>query len=148
MKASVLQGSAFFMVQLSDLYLTTGKNHSFDYMDLYGDSPGKNTGVGCYALLQGVFPTQGLNPGLPLCRWVLYRLSPREALGTPVDCISISFNVSANLSWKSLCLDMAPLVSRESGGPHPQACLDSPPFSLLHQGIKVVLRARQAWFCP
>ena len=25
------------------------------------DSPGKNTGVGCYALLQGIFPTQGLN---------------------------------------------------------------------------------------
>ena len=28
------------------------------------DSPGKNTGVGCYALLQGIFPTQGSNPGL------------------------------------------------------------------------------------
>ena len=30
------------------------------------DSPGKNTGVGCHALLQGIFPTQGLNPW-PLC---------------------------------------------------------------------------------
>ena len=39
-----------------------------------GDSPGKNTGVGCHALLQGNFPTQGLNPGLPHCRWILYRL--------------------------------------------------------------------------
>ena len=29
---------------------------------VHGDSPGKNTGVGCHALLQGVFPTQGLNP--------------------------------------------------------------------------------------
>ena len=28
------------------------------------DSPGKNTGVGCYALLQGIFLTQGSNPGL------------------------------------------------------------------------------------
>ena len=28
------------------------------------NSPGKNTGVGCHALLQGIFPTQGLNPGL------------------------------------------------------------------------------------
>ena len=27
-------------------------------------SPSKNTGVGCYALLQGIFPTQGLNPSL------------------------------------------------------------------------------------
>ena len=35
---------------------------------VYGDSPGKNTGAGCYALLQGIFPTQGSNPGLPHCR--------------------------------------------------------------------------------
>ena len=28
------------------------------------DSPGKNTGVGCHFLLQGIFPTQGWNPGL------------------------------------------------------------------------------------
>ena len=33
-KASILQCSAFFMVQLSHPYMTTGKNHSFDYMDL------------------------------------------------------------------------------------------------------------------
>ena len=39
------------------------------------DSPGKNTGVGCHALLQGIFPAQGLNPGLPRCRWILYHLS-------------------------------------------------------------------------
>ena len=37
-----------------------------------GDSPGKNTGVGCHALLQGIFPTQGSNPGLPHCRQILY----------------------------------------------------------------------------
>ena len=38
------------------------------------DSPGKNTGVGCHPLLQGIFTTQGLNPGLPHCRRVLYCL--------------------------------------------------------------------------
>ena len=42
---------------------------------VYGDSPGQNTGVGCHALLQGIFPTQQSNPGLPHCRWILYRLS-------------------------------------------------------------------------
>ena len=31
---------------------------------VHGDSPGKNTGVGCHALLQGIFPIQGSNPGL------------------------------------------------------------------------------------
>ena len=39
------------------------------------DSPGKNSGVGCHALLQGIFPTQGLNPCLPHCRRILYCLS-------------------------------------------------------------------------
>ena len=42
---------------------------------VHGDSPGKNTGVGCHALLQGSFPTQGLNPGLLHCRRILYQLS-------------------------------------------------------------------------
>ena len=54
------------------LILGEGKGH----MDItVKDSPGKNTGVGCHALLQGIFPTQGLNPSLLLCRWILYRLS-------------------------------------------------------------------------
>ena len=46
---------------------------------VHGDSPGKNTGVGCHFLLQGIFPTQGSNPGLPHCRWILYRLSHQES---------------------------------------------------------------------
>ena len=48
---------------------------------VHGDSPGKNTGVGCHVLLQGIFPTQGLNPGLPHSRWILYCLSPQ---GSPL----------------------------------------------------------------
>ena len=35
---------------------------------VHGNSPCKNTGMGCSALLQGIFPTQGTNPGLPHCR--------------------------------------------------------------------------------
>ena len=45
---------------------------------VHEDSLGKNTRVGCHALLQGIFPTQGSNPGhpgLPDCRWILYLLS-------------------------------------------------------------------------
>jgi len=37
--------------------------------------PDKNTGVGSLSLLQGIFPTQGSNPGLSHCRWILYQLS-------------------------------------------------------------------------
>ena len=44
------------------------------------DSPGKNTGVGCHSLLQEIFPTQGLNPGLLHCRQTLYRLSHQGSL--------------------------------------------------------------------
>ena len=39
------------------------------------NSPGQNTGVCSLSLLQGIFPTQGLSPGLPHCRWILYQLS-------------------------------------------------------------------------
>ena len=41
---------------------------------LYGDSPGKNTGVGCHALPQEIFPTQGSNPSLLHRRQSLYHL--------------------------------------------------------------------------
>ena len=39
------------------------------------NSSGKNTGVGSLSLLQVIFPTQGLNPGLPHCKQILYQPS-------------------------------------------------------------------------
>ena len=45
----------------------------------HGDSPGRNTGVGCHALLQGIFPTWGSNPGLLYCRQILTVWASREA---------------------------------------------------------------------
>ena len=65
LKASILH-SAFCMVQLSHPYTTTRK--------IKCNSPGQNTGVGSLSLLQDIFPTQELNPGLPHCRWILYQL--------------------------------------------------------------------------
>ena len=44
------------------------------------NSPGQNTGVGSCSLLQGIFPTQGSNLGLPHCRWSLYQLSHKGSL--------------------------------------------------------------------
>ena len=52
---------------------------------VYGDSLCKNTGVGCHALLQGIFPTQGLNPGLPDCRQIVYLLSHQGSLYINTD---------------------------------------------------------------
>ena len=45
------------------------------------NSPGQNTGVGSLALLQGIFPTQGSNPGLPHCGQILYQLSHQVGKG-------------------------------------------------------------------
>ena len=42
-------------------------------------SPGQNTGVGILSLLQGIFPTQGSNPGLPHCRRIFYQLNHKES---------------------------------------------------------------------
>ena len=41
------------------------------------NSPGQNTGVGSLSLPQGMFPTQGSNPGLLHCRRILYQLSDK-----------------------------------------------------------------------
>ena len=59
---------------------------------VHGDSPGKNTGMGCHALLQGIFPTQGLNPGFLHCRQILYHLSPRQNRSPP-NCTTINCNM-------------------------------------------------------
>ena len=63
-----------------------------------GNSPGKNTGVGNHSLLQGIFLSQGSNPGLPHCRQTLYRLNhlaPPKLSG---------FNLSGFLSGSPLTI--------------------------------------------
>ena len=62
------------VVQLC-LTLCNPTDYSPPGSSVHSDSPGKNTGMDCHALLQGIFPTQGSNPGLPHCRWILYHLS-------------------------------------------------------------------------
>ena len=47
------------------------------------NSPGQNTGVGSLSLLQGIFPIQGSNPGLPHCRQILYQLSHMGSITWP-----------------------------------------------------------------
>ena len=52
------------------------------------NSPGQNTGVGSFSLLQGIFTTQGSNPGLPHCRRIFYQLSHK---GSPLIRIGLLF---------------------------------------------------------
>ena len=49
------------------------------------DFPGKNTGVGCHSFLQGIFPTQGPNPGILHCRHTLLVWATRAAHSKPVS---------------------------------------------------------------
>ena len=67
------------LVAQSCLTLCNHMDCSLPGSSVHGDSPGKNTRMGCHALLQGIFPTQGSNPGLLHCRWILYQLSQQRS---------------------------------------------------------------------
>ena len=60
------------------------------------NSPGQNTGVGSLSLLQGIFPTQGWNPGIPHCRRILYQLSHK---GSPRILEWVAYPFSCKSSW-------------------------------------------------
>ena len=73
----------------------TRLNHPWNF-------PGKNTGMGCHFLLQGIFPTQGLNPGLLHFRHILNHLSHQ---GSPLcvsyvlDSVLSAFTFINRLPW-------------------------------------------------
>ena len=68
------------------------------------NSPGQSTGVGSLSLLQGIFPTQGLNPGLPHYWWILYQLSHK---GSPriLEWVAYPFWMKerGQKVWEPLC---------------------------------------------
>ena len=74
---------ALLQTLLPPLYLVSNTDSLWPH-GLYSpwDSPGQNTGVGSRSLLQGIFPTQGSNPGLPHGRQILYHLSHQ---GSPLN---------------------------------------------------------------
>ena len=61
------------------LTLCDPMNCSLPGSSVYGDSPGRNTGVGCHFCLQGIFQTQRSNFCLLHCRQILYCWATREA---------------------------------------------------------------------
>ena len=72
--------SVLCLITQSCLTLCEPMDCSLPGSSVHGDSLGENTRVGCHALLQGIFPIQGLNPGLPHCRRILYHLNHQESL--------------------------------------------------------------------
>ena len=75
-------GSASVSAQsLSRVRLCDPMDCSLPGSSVHGDSPGKNIRVGCHVLLQGIFLTQGSNPGLLSCREILYCLNHQGSPG-------------------------------------------------------------------
>ena len=80
---------SFIQICIQQIYIeclseSESRSVMFDCLRPHGlyspwNSPGQNTGVGSLSLLQGIFPTQGSNPGLPQWRRILSQLSHREA---------------------------------------------------------------------
>ena len=62
------------LVPQSCLTLCSPMDCSLPSNSVHGDSPGKNTRVGCHAVLQGIFLIQRSNPGFPHCGQILYLL--------------------------------------------------------------------------
>ena len=73
------------------------------------NSPGQSTGVGSLSLFQGIFPTQGSNPGLPHCRWILYQMSHK---GSPRILEWIAYAFSSRSSWPRNRTRVSGLASR------------------------------------
>ena len=74
-----------------------------DYIYSPWNSPGQNVGVSSLSLLQGIFSTQGWNPGLPHCRQILYQLSHK---GNPCKCNIVINEQSCIFIIKSLSISL------------------------------------------
>ena len=76
-----------------------------DPVDCPWNSPGQNTGVGSLSLLQGIFPTQGSNPGLRHCRQILHQLSHKGSPSRHQECLyrllgpTLMVSDSEELEW-------------------------------------------------
>ena len=98
---------------------------------VHGDSPGKSTGGGCDALFQGIFPTQGSNPGLPPRRRILNQLWSRS-------CITLNKAVICNQFLFLVVISFSRVLSSpeiEPGSPALQP--DSLPTELLRKYLVV-----------
>ena len=110
------------LVSQSGLILHDSMDYSPLGSSVHGDSAGKNTGVGCHALLQGNFPTQELNSGLLHCRWILYCLSYQ---GSPLSSVQFSCSVVSD-SLRSHELQHArPPCPSPIPGVYPKSCPSS-----------------------
>ena len=103
------------------------------------DFPGNSTGMDCHCLLQGIFPTQGSNLGLPHCRQMLYRLSHLERNIIPFiisESVFYFYSDGKEYACKAGDLDSVPGLGRSpgegNGNPLKYSCLENS----MDRGIK------------
>ena len=99
----VVGGAGSNQLKMLRVWKSESESHSVvsDSLWLHGlyspwNSPGQDTGVGSLFLLQGIFPTQGSNPGLPHCRQILYQLNLK---GSPRILKWVAYPFSSRSSW-------------------------------------------------
>ena len=143
------QHLALFLVTQSRPTLCEPMDYSPPGSSVLGDSPGKNTGVGCHALLQGIIPTQASNPGLPHCRQILCGclshqanppvsggIWPRSWAGTS----RIAGRFSA--SWASRGASLAPPTRRSKDPESPHRAVPQIPTDMSGKQAIFFLRFR------
>ena len=111
------------------------------------NSPGQNIGVGSLSLLQGIFPTQGLNLGLPHCRQILYQLSHQGSPSIDINQLNFTFGPTScwvdksflrfpcpfpgciqalrSSVWESYSLEVSIKIEQKDTGDHPEVASHS-----------------------
>ena len=107
----------FLVIQLCPILCDT-VDCSLPGSSVHGDSPGNNTEVGCHALLQGIFPTQGSNPGSPIILEWVFMPSSRGSVGIKTAQPTWSFRSTAN--WPAQTLSL-PRIPRHHRGASPNS---------------------------
>ena len=102
--------------------------------------PGKNTGVGCHFLLQGIFLTQGSNPGLLHCRQILYHWATREAY--PI------YRVTSNLPSKYISSPKAHVAPSKVLSSLSTPLSSSITPASMQQKKSKAAKQRFLWTCP
>ena len=105
------------------------------------NSPGQNTRMGSLSLLQGIFPTQGSNPGLLPCRPILYQLSHK---GTPRILEWVAYPFSRGSSWPK----NQTRVSYIAGRFFPNWAIREGLISLVSKGLSRVFSSTKFWRHP
>ena len=122
-------------------------SYSLQPHDLYSpwNSPGQNTGVGSLSLLQRIFPTQGLNPGLRHWRRILYQLSQKGSPNSGVGSLSLLQQIfpTRESNWGLLHCRRILYQLNYQGSPLQYSCLEDSMDRAAW--LATVCRAAKSW---